>query len=81
MGHKWITKCGANSIQRISSAKSNWQPTTSGVSQGSITPSVLFSSFVNSFNEELARTLDKLAEDTKLGAAADTLEYRGCHPG
>ena len=62
-------------MQRISSAKSNWWPATSSVSQGSITGSVLFSSFVNSFSEEIACTLNKLAEDTKLGGAADTLEY------
>ncbi|PKU35268.1 rna-directed dna polymerase from mobile element jockey- hypothetical protein [Limosa lapponica baueri] len=44
--------------------------------QGSIKGSVSFSSFVNSFNGEIAFTLNELAEDTKLGGAAGILEYR-----
>lgn len=60
--------------------KSNWWPSTRGVSQGSITGSVPVSSFVKRFNE-IACTLNKLAEDTKLGEAADTVEYKAATQG
>ncbi|TRZ21826.1 hypothetical protein HGM15179_005309 [Zosterops borbonicus] len=69
-------KDGCSQRVVVNSATSSWQPVTSGVSQGSVLGSGLFSIFTHDMEEGIEPFISKFEDNTKLEACVDLLEEK-----
>ncbi|CAM4715701.1 unnamed protein product [Lepidochelys kempii] len=75
---RWIKNWLKGRLQRVTlkGELSDWKEVTSGVPQGSVLGPILFNLFVTDLDTKSGNVLIKFADDTKLGATANTEKDR-----